>query len=121
MPTHANHTLSPRRAARRTSSYGGADGGDCVESTVSEGAAWRTASYSGNTGGDCVEVAANRPVGAVPVPGQQGPVPDRSSPSVPAPGGPSSTVCGSRPTATAHPAPPAGRGNPRTPPSAWGP
>ncbi|WP_435882026.1 DUF397 domain-containing protein [Streptomyces tendae] len=111
----------PRRAARRTSSYGGADGGDCVESTVSEGAAWRTASYSGNTGGDCVEVAVNLPRRRRPRPGQQGPVPDRSSPSGPAPDRRSSRVCGSRPTATAHPAPPAGRGSPRTPPSAWGP
>ncbi|MET8669635.1 DUF397 domain-containing protein [Streptomyces tendae] len=54
-------------AAWRTSSYSGPNGGDCVECTVSEGAAWRTASYSGNTGGECVEVADGCPTGAVPV------------------------------------------------------
>ncbi|CAL9535576.1 DUF397 domain-containing protein [Streptomyces sp. enrichment culture] len=51
----------------RKSSYSGSNGGECVECTVSEGAAWRTSSYSGSNGGDCVEVADNCPTGAVPV------------------------------------------------------
>ncbi|MFD5140122.1 DUF397 domain-containing protein [Streptomyces sp. NPDC058378] len=41
----------------RKSSYSGSSGGECVECTVTGGAAWRKSSYSGNTGGDCVEVA----------------------------------------------------------------
>ncbi|MEV4045916.1 DUF397 domain-containing protein [Streptomyces sp. NPDC049744] len=51
----------------RKSSYSGSNGGECVECTVSGGAAWRTSSHSGNTGGDCVEVADNCLTGAVPV------------------------------------------------------
>ncbi|MEU8811964.1 DUF397 domain-containing protein [Streptomyces anthocyanicus] len=58
---------SPRNTQWRKSSYSGNTGGECVECTVTDGAAWRTASYSGNTGGDCVEVADNCPTGAVPV------------------------------------------------------
>ncbi|MBT2900608.1 DUF397 domain-containing protein [Streptomyces sp. McG3] len=51
----------------RKSSYSGNTGGDCVECTVTGGAAWRTSSYSGSTGGECVEVAANPTCGSVPV------------------------------------------------------
>ncbi|MFG3110655.1 DUF397 domain-containing protein [Streptomyces tendae] len=51
----------------RKSSYSGSNGGECVECTVTDGAAWRTSSYSGNTGGECVEVADGCPTGAVPV------------------------------------------------------
>ena len=51
----------------RKSSYSGTNGGECVECTVTDGAAWRTSSYSGNTGGDCIEVADACPVGTVPV------------------------------------------------------
>ncbi|MEU2601376.1 DUF397 domain-containing protein [Streptomyces hirsutus] len=58
---------SPRNMQWRKSSYSGSTGGDCVECTVTDGAAWRTASYSGNTGGDCVEVADGCPTGVVPV------------------------------------------------------
>ncbi|MER6148906.1 DUF397 domain-containing protein [Streptomyces hirsutus] len=58
---------SPRNMQWRKSSYSGSTGGDCVECTVTDGAAWRTASYSGSTGGECVEVAAGCPTGAVPV------------------------------------------------------
>ncbi|MFE9361277.1 DUF397 domain-containing protein [Streptomyces sp. NPDC006978] len=41
----------------RKSSYSGSTGGECVECTVTGGAAWRKSSYSGTNGGDCVEVA----------------------------------------------------------------
>ncbi|MFJ2088158.1 DUF397 domain-containing protein [Streptomyces sp. NPDC087901] len=41
----------------RKSSYSGTNGGECVECTVTGGAAWRKSTYSGNTGGECVEVA----------------------------------------------------------------
>lgn len=41
----------------RKSSYSGSTGGDCVECTVTGGAAWRKSSYSGTSGGECVEVA----------------------------------------------------------------
>ncbi|MET8218892.1 DUF397 domain-containing protein [Streptomyces hirsutus] len=58
---------SPRNSQWRKSSYSGNTGGDCVECTVTDGAAWRTASYSGSNGGDCVEVADGCPAGAVPV------------------------------------------------------
>ena len=58
---------SLRNTQWRKSSYSGNTGGECVECTVTGGAAWRTSSYSGNTGGDCVEVADNCPAGAVPV------------------------------------------------------
>ncbi|WP_217165996.1 DUF397 domain-containing protein [Streptomyces sp. AC512_CC834] len=58
---------SQRNSQWRKSSYSGNTGGECVECTVTGGAAWRTSSYSGNTGGDCVEVADNCPVGSVPV------------------------------------------------------
>ncbi|MBD3545655.1 MULTISPECIES: DUF397 domain-containing protein [Streptomyces] len=51
----------------RKSSYSGSTGGDCVECTVTGGAAWRKSSYSGNTGGDCVEVADASTCGSVPV------------------------------------------------------
>ncbi|MEV8564535.1 DUF397 domain-containing protein [Streptomyces sp. NPDC051322] len=51
----------------RKSSYSGNTGGECVECTVTGGAAWRTSSYSGSTGGECVEVADGCPVGSVPV------------------------------------------------------
>ncbi|MFI1731807.1 DUF397 domain-containing protein [Streptomyces acidicola] len=56
-----------RNAQWRKSSYSGSTGGDCVECTLTGGAAWRTSSYSGNTGGECVEVAVGCPTGAVPV------------------------------------------------------
>ncbi|OIJ90990.1 DUF397 domain-containing protein [Streptomyces colonosanans] len=56
-----------RNTPWRKSSYSGSTGGDCVECTVTDGAAWRTSSYSGNTGGECVEVADGCPVGTVPV------------------------------------------------------
>ncbi|MBT2488890.1 DUF397 domain-containing protein [Streptomyces sp. ISL-96] len=56
-----------KNARWRKSSYSGSTGGECVECTVTGGAAWRKSSYSGNTGGDCVEVADGCPVGAVPV------------------------------------------------------
>ncbi|MEW1686267.1 DUF397 domain-containing protein [Streptomyces sp. NPDC091265] len=46
-----------KNAQWRKSSYSGSTGGECVECTVTGGAAWRTSSYSGSTGGDCVEVA----------------------------------------------------------------
>lgn len=46
-----------KTAQWRKSSYSGNTGGECVECTVTGGAAWRKSSYSGNTGGDCVEVA----------------------------------------------------------------
>ncbi|MFG2590512.1 DUF397 domain-containing protein [Streptomyces sp. NPDC048438] len=46
-----------KSAPWRKSSYSGSTGGNCVECTVTGGAAWRKSSYSGNTGGDCVEVA----------------------------------------------------------------
>ncbi|MDU0255340.1 DUF397 domain-containing protein [Streptomyces sp. PU10] len=58
---------SQRNSQWRKSSYSGNTGGECVECTVSGGAAWRTSSYSGPSGGDCVEVADNCPAGAVPV------------------------------------------------------
>ncbi|WP_413753699.1 DUF397 domain-containing protein [Streptomyces sp. R-74717] len=45
-----------KNARWRKSSYSGSTGGECVECTVTGGAAWRKSSYSGNTGGDCVEV-----------------------------------------------------------------
>ncbi|MGW3304182.1 DUF397 domain-containing protein [Streptomyces rubiginosohelvolus] len=51
----------------RKSSYSGNTGGDCVECTVTGGAAWRTSSYSGSTGGECVEVAPSHACGSVPV------------------------------------------------------
>ncbi|GAA4795034.1 DUF397 domain-containing protein [Streptomyces ziwulingensis] len=51
----------------RKSSYSGNTGGDCVECTVTGGAAWRTSSYSGPSGGDCVAVSDSCPTGAVPV------------------------------------------------------
>lgn len=51
----------------RKSSYSGSTGGDCVECTVTGGAAWRTSSYSGSTGGECVETAVGSPCGSVPV------------------------------------------------------
>ncbi|MFB7085779.1 DUF397 domain-containing protein [Streptomyces sp. NPDC056296] len=51
----------------RKSSYSGSNGGDCVECTVTDGAAWRTSSYSGSNGGECVEVAENCPTRSVPV------------------------------------------------------
>ncbi|WP_282090573.1 DUF397 domain-containing protein [Streptomyces tendae] len=51
----------------RKSSYSGSNGGECVECTVTDGAAWRTSSYSGPNGGDCVEVADNCLAGVVPV------------------------------------------------------
>ncbi|MBO0913073.1 DUF397 domain-containing protein [Streptomyces laculatispora] len=47
-----------KSAQWRKSSYSGNTGGECVECTVTGGAAWRKSSYSGNTGGDCVEVAS---------------------------------------------------------------
>ncbi|MEV7401366.1 DUF397 domain-containing protein [Streptomyces sp. NPDC091267] len=47
-----------KSAQWRKSSYSGSTGGDCVECTVTGGAAWRKSSYSGSTGGECVEVAA---------------------------------------------------------------
>ncbi|MBC7273495.1 MAG: DUF397 domain-containing protein [Streptomyces sp.] len=55
-------------AARwRKSSYSGTNGGECVECTVTDGAAWRKSSHSGSNGGDCVEVAPGCPTGTVPV------------------------------------------------------
>lgn len=57
----------PENARWRKSSYSGSNGGECVECTVTGGAAWRTSTYSGNTGGDCVQVADGCPAGAVPV------------------------------------------------------
>ncbi|WP_329368745.1 DUF397 domain-containing protein [Streptomyces sp. NBC_01483] len=63
--------MQPRTALRhvewRKSSYSGSNGGECVECTVTGGAAWRASSYSGNTGGDCVEVADGCSLGSVPV------------------------------------------------------
>ncbi|WP_431987754.1 DUF397 domain-containing protein [Streptomyces parvulus] len=58
---------SPRNLQWRKSSYSGNTGGECVECTVTDGAAWRASSYSGPNGGDCVEVADGCPAGAVPV------------------------------------------------------
>ncbi|MEG3626513.1 DUF397 domain-containing protein [Streptomyces poriticola] len=58
---------APNNVEWRTSSYSGSNGGECVECTVTGGAAWRTSSYSGPSGGDCVEAAAGCPAGAVPV------------------------------------------------------
>ncbi|MGW7362717.1 DUF397 domain-containing protein [Streptomyces sp. NPDC054841] len=55
-----------KNARWRKSSYSGSTGGDCVECTVTGGAAWRKSSYSGNTGGDCVEVADGS-CGSVPI------------------------------------------------------
>ncbi|MEU1323176.1 MULTISPECIES: DUF397 domain-containing protein [Streptomyces] len=55
-----------KSAEWRKSSYSGSTGGDCVECTVTGGAAWQKSSYSGNTGGECVEMAA-APCGSVPV------------------------------------------------------
>ncbi|WP_405781081.1 DUF397 domain-containing protein [Streptomyces sp. NBC_00859] len=55
-----------KNARWRKSSYSGSTGGECVECTVTDGAAWRKSSYSGTNGGDCVEVAAGLP-GTVPV------------------------------------------------------
>lgn len=46
-----------KTAQWRKSSYSGSTGGDCVECTVTGGAAWRKSSYSGTNGGECVEVA----------------------------------------------------------------
>lgn len=57
----------PSETQWRKSSYSGPNGGECVECTVTGGAAWRTSTYSGPNGGDCVEVADNCPAGAVPV------------------------------------------------------
>ncbi|MFD8962111.1 DUF397 domain-containing protein, partial [Streptomyces anulatus] len=57
----------------RKSSYSGSTGGECVECTVTGGAAWRTSSYSGNTGGECVEVADGAPSGALPLPDSKKP------------------------------------------------
>lgn len=57
----------PRNAKWRKSSYSGTNGGECVECTLTGGAAWRASSYSGTNGGDCVEVADGCPIGAVPV------------------------------------------------------
>ncbi|MFF8553218.1 DUF397 domain-containing protein [Streptomyces sp. NPDC015501] len=54
-------------AAWRKSSYSGTNGGDCVECTVTEGAAWQKSSYSGSTGGCCVETAVDSACGSVPV------------------------------------------------------
>jgi hypothetical protein len=54
-------------AAWRKSSHSGSTGGECVECTVTGGAAWSKSSYSGNTGGDCVEVVGGCSDGAVPV------------------------------------------------------
>lgn len=58
---------SPRNVQWRKSSYSGSNGGECVECTVTDGAAWRRSSYSGNTGGECLEVAHSCPTGSVPV------------------------------------------------------
>ncbi|MCP3821203.1 DUF397 domain-containing protein [Streptomyces sp. A3M-1-3] len=55
-----------KNARWRKSSYSGNTGGDCVECTVTGGAAWRKSSYSGTSGGECVEVADGCH-GAVPV------------------------------------------------------
>ncbi|MFC7985575.1 DUF397 domain-containing protein [Streptomyces sp. NPDC057336] len=57
----------PSETQWRKSSYSGSTGGECVECTVTGGAAWRTSTYSGPNGGDCVEVADDCPAGAVPV------------------------------------------------------
>ncbi|MBL1291382.1 DUF397 domain-containing protein [Streptomyces sp. For3] len=46
-----------KSAPWRKSSYSGNTGGECVECTVTGGAAWRKSSYSGSTGGECLEVA----------------------------------------------------------------
>lgn len=51
----------------RKSSYSGSTGGECVECTVTGGAAWQKSSYSGNTGGCCVETAVDSACGSVPV------------------------------------------------------
>ncbi|MER5279104.1 DUF397 domain-containing protein [Streptomyces sp. NPDC002809] len=56
-----------KSAQWRKSSYSGNTGGDCVECTVTGGAAWRKSSYSGSTGGECVEVAEGSSCGSVPV------------------------------------------------------
>lgn len=48
-----------KSAQWRKSSYSGSTGGDCVECTVTGGAAWRKSSYSGPNGGECVEVATD--------------------------------------------------------------
>ncbi|WP_326677084.1 DUF397 domain-containing protein [Streptomyces sp. NBC_01237] len=50
----------------RKSSYSGNTGGECVECTVTGGAAWQKSSYSGSTGGECVEMA-DASCGSVPV------------------------------------------------------
>ncbi|MEU8702673.1 DUF397 domain-containing protein [Streptomyces sp. NPDC048680] len=59
-----SHELAEARW--RKSSYSGTSGGDCVECTVTGGAAWHKSSYSGTNGGECVEVvtgcAASVPV-----------------------------------------------------------
>ena len=55
-----------KSAQWRKSSYSGNTGGECVECTVTGGAAWRKSSYSGTNGGDCVEVATGC-VASVPV------------------------------------------------------
>ncbi|MFD0292256.1 DUF397 domain-containing protein [Streptomyces sp. NPDC127118] len=55
-----------KNARWRKSSYSGSTGGECVECTVTGGAAWRKSSYSGTSGGDCVEVVDGLPC-AVPV------------------------------------------------------
>ncbi|MFJ7410396.1 DUF397 domain-containing protein [Streptomyces sp. NPDC098077] len=56
-----------KSAEWRKSSYSGNTGGDCVECTVTGGAAWRASSYSGSTGGCCVEVVDGSSCGSVPV------------------------------------------------------
>ncbi|MEF9903549.1 DUF397 domain-containing protein [Streptomyces sp. P9-A2] len=58
---------SSRNSQWRKSSYSGNTGGDCVECTITDGAAWRTSRYSGSNGGECVEMAVGCPTGAVPV------------------------------------------------------
>ncbi|MGA6169643.1 DUF397 domain-containing protein [Streptomyces sp. NPDC012600] len=55
-----------KSAEWRKSSYSGSTGGECVECTVTGGAAWQKSSYSGNTGGECVEMAPSS-CGSVPV------------------------------------------------------
>ncbi|MFF1644263.1 DUF397 domain-containing protein [Streptomyces sp. NPDC058240] len=55
-----------KNAQWRKSSYSGNTGGDCVECTVTGGAAWRKSSFSGSTGGECLEVVDGLPC-AVPV------------------------------------------------------
>jgi hypothetical protein len=61
------HGPDLKSAEWRKSSYSGSTGGECIECTVTGGAAWRTSSYSGNTGGCCVEVADGSSCGSVPV------------------------------------------------------